>query len=60
MEVSKHWCEKCNRPMFYREKDQRWNTLNQYFVIAVFCGAASFLTYVFLELYDSWTRMPLR
>lgn len=49
-EKEKTWCEKCARAVFYHEKDQRRNTLNQYYAVAMAAIVITFLTYLFIEM----------
>ena len=52
-EKEKTWCEKCARPVFYHKKDQRRNTLNQYYAVAMAAIVITFLTYLFIEMIAS-------
>lgn len=49
-ERERTWCEKCCRPVFYHDKDQKLNAINAVYFMAVFGGVMVFLTYMFIEL----------
>lgn len=49
-EKEKTYCEKCARPVFYHKKDQRRNTLNHYYAVAMAALVITFLTYLFIEM----------
>lgn len=46
----KAWCEKCCRPVFYNEKDQRNHKLSSYYMFTVMAAALMFVTYLFVEM----------
>jgi len=47
---SKAWCEKCCRPVFYYEKDQRRHKLSNYYMITMMAAALMFVMYLFVEM----------
>lgn len=49
----KSWCQKCCRPVFYHKKDQRQNTLNNYYMITIMAMVMMFITYLFVEMIAS-------
>ena len=49
-EKEKTWCQKCARAVFYYKKDQRRNTLNHYYAVAMAALVITFLTYLFIEM----------
>ena len=46
----KTWCQKCCRPVFYHEKDQRNHKLNNYYMITMVVMVVMFISYLFVEL----------
>jgi len=46
----KTWCQKCCRPVFYHEKDQRMNKLNHYYIITIIAMVLMFISYLFIEM----------
>jgi predicted nucleic acid-binding Zn ribbon protein len=48
--VPKIWCENCCQPLFYREKDQRRERINRYYMIGVFAFAIMLITFFFIEI----------
>ena len=46
----KTWCQKCCRPVFYFEKDQRKHQLNNYYMMTMVIMVIMFISYLFVEL----------
>lgn len=49
-EKLKTWCQKCCRPVFYYEKDQRKHKLNSYYMYTVMTMVIVFISYLFVEM----------
>lgn len=49
----KAWCEKCCRPVFYYEKDQRRHKMSNYYMLTMMAAALMFVTYLFVEMIAS-------
>ena len=47
---SKAWCEKCCRPVFYLEQDQRRNQYNNYYFVTIIAMVLMFMAYFFVEM----------
>lgn len=50
---AKAWCEKCCRPVFYREKDQRRHKISNVYLLTMMAAALMFVTYLFVEMIAS-------
>ena len=50
LEKKSRWCNKCGKRVFYHEKDNFKNTLNNIYVYTVVISSISFITYAFIEL----------
>ena len=46
----KSWCQKCCRPVFYYEKDQRRHNINNIYMIGVMAMVMMFIAYLFVEM----------
>ncbi len=50
LEKKSKWCNKCGKRVFYDEKDNFKNTLNNIYMYTVIIASISFVTYAFIEL----------
>ncbi len=46
----KTWCQKCARPVFYYEKDQRKHKVNSYYMYTIITTVIMFVSYLFVEM----------
>jgi len=46
----KTWCQKCCRPVFYHEKDQRRYKMNNIYMVGVMAMVMMFIAYIFIEM----------
>lgn len=51
--LHKSWCQKCCRPVFYHEKDQRKHQISNYYLITMMAMALMFVVYLFVEMIAS-------
>ena len=47
---TKAWCEKCCRPVFYYEKDQRRHKMGNWYMYTMMAAALMFVVYLFAEM----------
>ncbi len=47
---AKSWCEKCCRPVFYHDRDQRRHKIGNMYMIGVMAMVLMFIAYLFVEM----------
>jgi predicted nucleic acid-binding Zn ribbon protein len=47
---AKTWCQKCCRPVFYLEKDQRRQKYTNYYFATIIAMVLMFMAYFFVEM----------
>jgi len=46
----KSWCQKCCRPVYYHESDQRRHKIGHLYMIGVMAMVMMFVAYLFVEM----------